>query len=331
MNGIFPKKENKQDGRTQDMIHITSLDEGLETFKALGSEIRLQILSILLENGQMSMNQLANELNISNGALTGHIKKLEECGLISTSNESAGHGNQKMCSIIQDRIIVDIEKSIDSTNVFQTQIRVGQFSCYDVCPTCGVATSESVIGEMDDVRYFDHPDRFNADLVWFTRGYIEYAIPNLIPVQQKISQISISMEIGSEAPGSASNWPSDISFYINDTHLGSWTSPGDFGDVRGIFTPEWWPSNCNQYGLLKLLKINKNGTYIDGMKISDVTVNMLQLDYTSSIRFRLAVEENAAHVGGLTLYGKTFGNYAQDIQVSINYVPIESTLAEAKS
>ena len=59
------------------------------------------------------------------------------------------------------------------------------------------------------------------------------------------------------------------------------------------------------------------------MKISDVTINMLHLDYTSSIRFRLAVEEDAIHVGGLTLYGKTFGNYAQDIQVSINYMPIE--------
>ena len=116
------------------MIHITSLDEGLETFKALGSEIRLQILNILLENDQMSMNQLASELNISNGALTGHIKKLEECGLISTSNESTGHGNQKMCSIIQDRIIVDIEKPIDYTNVFNTQIRVGQFASYNVCP-----------------------------------------------------------------------------------------------------------------------------------------------------------------------------------------------------
>ena len=301
------------------MIHITSLDEGLETFKALGSEIRLQILNILLDNDQMSMNQLASELNISNGALTGHIKKLEECGLISTSNESAGHGNQKMCSIIQDRIIVDIEKPIDYTNVFNTQIRVGQFSAYDVCPTCGVATSESAIGELDDVRYFDHPDRFNA----------EYAIPNLIPVQQKISQISISMEIGSEAPGSANNWPSDISFYINDTRLGFWTSPGDFGDVRGIFTPEWWPSNCNQYGLLKLLVINKKGTYIDGMKISDVTINMLHLDYTSSIRLRLAVEDDAVHVGGLTLYGKTFGNYAQDIQVSINYMPLESNTPAA--
>ena len=64
------------------MIHITSLDDGLELFKALGSDIRIQILKILLENNQMSMNQIANELNISNGALTGHIKKLEETVLI---------------------------------------------------------------------------------------------------------------------------------------------------------------------------------------------------------------------------------------------------------
>lgn len=307
------------------MIHITSLDEGLETFKALGSEIRLQILKILLENDHMSMNQLANELNISNGALTGHIKKLEECGLISTSNESAAHGNQKLCSIIQDRIIVDITKPVDDTNVFSTQIRVGQFSSHDVCPTCGLATSESVVGVLDDIRYFDHPDHFNADIMWFTKGYVEYAIPNLIPVNQKISQLSISMEISSEAPGIDNNWPSDISFYINDTLLGVWTSPGDYGEVRGMLTPDWWPPNWNQYGLLKLLVINHRGTYIDGLKISDVTTNTLKLDYSSAIRFRLAVEEDATHVGGLTLFGKSFGNYSQDIQVSINYTPIEST------
>ena len=305
------------------MIHISSLAEGLDTFKALGSEIRLQILNILLENNQMSMNQLASELNISNGALTGHIKKLEECGLISTSNESAVHGNQKICSIIQDRIIVDISKPIDYTNVFSTQIKVGQFSQHDVCPTCGIATSESVIGEFDDVRYFDHPDHFNADIMCFSKGYVEYAIPNLIPVNQKITQLSISMEISSEAPGIDNNWPSDISFYINDTLLGVWTSPGDYGEVRGMLTPDWWPSNWNQYGMLKLLVINHRGTYIDGLKISDVTTNTLKLDFTSNIRFRLAVEEDAAHVGGLTLFGKSFGNYSQDIQVNINYAPIE--------
>ena len=305
------------------MIHITNLDEGLELFKALGSDVRMQILNILLDNDQMSMNQLASELNISNGALTGHIKKLEECGLITTANDSSGHGNQKMCSLIQDRIIVDIEAPVDNNNIFNTEIKVGQFSSHDVCPTCGMATRQSVIGSLDDIRYFDHPDRFNADIMWFTKGYVEYIIPNLIPHNQKITQISVSTEISSEAPGVDSNWPSDISFYLNDTLLGIWTSPGDYGDVRGMFTPEWWPANWNQYGLLKLLVINRKGTFIDGLKISDVTINTLDLDYKSSLHLKIAVEENAAHVGGITLFGKGFGNYDQDIKVAINYTPIE--------
>lgn len=304
------------------MIHITSLNDGLETFKALGSDTRIQILNILLENEQMSMNQLATELNISNGALTGHIKKLEECGLINISNESAGHGNQKMCSVTQDRIIVDIKKPIDYKNVFETKIKVGQFSRHQVWPTCGIATSESVIGELDDIRYFNHPDRFTANILWFTKGYIEYTIPNLIPSNQRITQLSISAELSSEAPGIDNNWPSDISFYINDTKIGMWTSPGDFGDVHGMFTPQWWPQNWNQYGLLKLLVINDYGTYIDGLKISDVSTLSLHLDYSSDIRLRLAVENDSEHVGGITLYGKSFGNYDQDIRVAINYAPL---------
>lgn len=304
------------------MIHITSLDDGLETFKALGSDTRIQILNILLENEQMSMNQLATELNISNGALTGHIKKLEECGLINISNESAGHGNQKMCSVTQDRIIVDIKKPIDYKNVFETEIKVGQFSRHQVWPTCGIATSESVIGEFDDIRYFNHPDRFTANILWFTKGYVEYTIPNLIPSNQRITQLSISAELSSEAPGIDNNWPSDISFYINDTKIGMWTSPGDFGDVHGMFTPQWWPQNWNQYGLLKLLVINDYGTYIDGLKISDVSTLSLHLDYSSDIRLRLAVENESEHVGGITLYGKSFGNYDQDIRVAINYAPL---------
>ena len=304
------------------MIHITSLDDGLETFKALGSDTRIQILNILLENEQMSMNQLATELNISNGALTGHVKKLEECGLINISNESAGHGNQKMCSVTQDRIIVDIKKPIDYKNVFETEIKVGQFSRHQVWPTCGIATSESVIGEFDDIRYFNHPDRFTANILWFTKGYVEYTIPNLIPSNQRITQLSISAELSSEAPGIDNNWPSDISFYINDTKIGMWTSPGDFGDVHGMFTPQWWPQNWNQYGLLKLLVINDYGTYIDGLKISDVSTLSLHLDYNSDIRLRLAVENDSEHVGGITLYGKSFGNYDQDVRVAINYAPL---------
>ena len=306
------------------MIHITSLEEGLELFKALGSDVRIQILNILLENDHMSMNQLATELKLSNGALTGHIKKLEECGLISTSNESASHGNSKICSVIQDKIVVEIKKPEDLTNVFTTDIKVGQFSKYDICPTCGLANSQSVIGEIDDSRYFSHPDHFNADILWFTKGYVEYSLPNLIPSNNQITQISISFEISSEAPGIDNNWPSDISFSLNGKKLGMWTSPGDFGgEIRGMFTPDWFPPNWNQYGLLKLLVVNKHGTFIDGLQISDITIEDLELAQGAPLDFRIAVEDDAEHIGGVTLFGKTFGNYGQDIRVAINYCPVK--------
>lgn len=303
------------------MMHITSLDEGLELFKALGSDTRIEILKLLLENKQMSMNQLASQLDITNGAVTGHIKKLEACGLIAFSGEAAGHGNQKLCSLSHERILIELEKDQDNENVYTTELRIGQYSNRSIYPTCGLATRDALIGEVDDTRYFDHPNRFDADILWFTKGFVEYTIPNFIPGGHQITGISISCELSSEAPGINNDWPSDISFYINDTLVGVWTSPGDFGEVKGLLTPDWWPLNWNQYGLLKLLVINKRGTFIDGLKISDVTINSLNLNPRDSITFRMGVDDDAVNVGGLTVFGRSFGNYGQDIRVSLNYTP----------
>ncbi len=306
------------------MLHITSLDEGLDLFKALGSDMRIAILKLLLENKQMSMNQIATALDITGGALTGHIKKLESCGLITITNESAGHGNQKICSLATDRILLDIEKEADLTRIYTTELRIGQYSDVSVFPTCGLSTSRNLIGQVDDPRYFDHPQRFDADILWFTKGYVEYTIPNLIPRNQEITGISISCELSSEAPGISNSWPSDILFRINGIPVGQWTSPGDFGDEKGLLTPDWWPDNWNQYGLLKLLTVNRKGTFIDGIRISDVTISDLGLKPGKSFRFRMEVRDDADHVGGLTVFGKGFGNYGQDIRVSLNYLPRNS-------
>lgn len=307
------------------MLHIKSLDEGLELFKALGSDIRIEIIKLLLANKSMNMNELAGSLNITNGALTSHIKKLEDCGIVSISSESTGHGNQKKCAVRLDKILIEMDSQEDNENVYQTDIKVGHYSNYNIYPTCGLASPTALIGQVDDARYFTHPDRYLADIVWFTKGYIEYIIPNFIPTSQKIDQLTISAELSSEAPGVNDIWPSDIFFYLNDICIGTWTSPGDFGDVKGIFTPDWWFPNWNQYGLLKLLVINKKGTFIDGLKISDVSIRDFNFDYRSTIRFKMEVPDNAKHVGGLTIFGKTFGNYNQDINVRINYSPINQT------
>lgn len=305
------------------MLHIKSLDEGLNIFKALGSDVRIEIIKLLLTNEELNMNELAAKLNITNGALTGHIKKLEDAGLIAISNEFSGHGNQKKCSVCLDKILVDFYPQDVGGNIFQTELKVGQYSNYSIYPTCGLASSTKLIGEVDDARYFAHPDRYTADILWFTKGYVEYIIPNFIPAYQKIDQISISAELASEAPGSNDIWPSDIHFYLNDVCIGSWTSPGDFGSTKGIFTPEWWLPNWNQYGLLKLLVINGRGTFIDGIQISDITIDHFNFDYKSTIKFRLGVPDDAKYVGGLTIFGKNFGNYNQNINIRLSYSPIK--------
>lgn len=307
------------------MLHVKNLDEGLEIFKALGSELRINIIKLLQENHEMNMNELATSLGITNGALTSHIKKLEESGIIQVMTERGGHGNQKVCKVAVDKIVVDVEseENEEDQNIYNTEVKVGHYSDYEVYPTCGLATSQAIVGEVDDPRYFSHPDRINAGILWFTKGYIEYIIPNLLPSATKIDQITVSLEISSEAPGINNDWPSDISILLNDVKIGTWTSPGDYGDVQGIFTPDWWFPNWNQYGLLKMIVINKKGTFVDGLKISDVTINEFNLDYKSTVRFKFEIEEDAKNVGGITIFGSEFGNYNQDIKVRIAYSPME--------
>ena len=307
------------------MLHITTPDEGRELFKVLGSDVRIDIIKLLLTHKQMNLNEIASALNITNGALTSHIKKLESANLIAIRSESTGHGNQKLCSLRLDKILIDFEQAASIQNVYNIEIKVGHYSDYKVYPTCGLSTPKALIGEVDDNRYFSHPDRYDADILWFTKGYVEYEIPNFIPAGQRITQLMLSMELSSEAPGVNSVWPSDITFSLNGRDVGMWVSPGDFGDVRGIFTPEWWFPNWNQYGLLKMLVINSSGTFIDGLQISDVNINEFDLNYRSKIRFRFSVKNDAEHVGGLTIFGRTFGNYAQDIKASIHYAPMEET------
>ncbi len=303
------------------MLYIKSLEQAAPLFKALGSELRIRLIQLLLENNGMSMNELASSLGITNGALTSHVKKLEESGIITTLSDHAGHGNQKFCRVNVDKILVDIMTNDDNfnENSYNIDIPIGNYSNYSIFPTCGLSTVKKLIGEVDDPRYFAHPGHVDAHIIWFGKGFIEYRIPNMLPANQKIDRLTLSFEISSEAPGSNSDWPSDITFSLNGTKLGTWTSPGDFGDVHGMFTPDWWFPNWNQYGLLKMLVIDKNGTFIDGTKISDVTSSKLNITTQDDIVFRFSVEETAMNVGGLTLFGKNFGNYNQDINVRVNY------------
>ena len=302
------------------MIHIQKLRDGLPLFRALDSETRISIVELLSAKGPQPMTAISQELGITSGALTPHIKALVDCGLVDVEMSVGKHGLQKVCSVVQERIIIDPTPLDEGRNMYETEIGVGQYTAYEIYPTCGIATSDHLIGEVDEPRFFGYPERTNAGIVWFGKGYVEYMVPNLLRANQRLLELQISLEISSEAPGVSEDWPSDIYFSINGRELGYWTSPGDFGRTEGIYNPDWWFRNWNQHGLFKLLSVNDSGSFIDGFKISNVRLSDLGIDNsTNTMTLRLGVPDKARNQGGLTIYGRGFGNYLQDIKVRMHY------------
>ena len=137
----------------------------------------------------------------------------------------------------------------------------------------------------------------------------------------EIDALEFSMELSSEVPGTNANWPSDVCVWVNHVLVGTWTSPGDFGDKRGVYTPRWWKLEGSQYGHLKTWKITERGTFLDGEKASDVTLDQLHLADHHSIRLRIGIDEHAEHPGGMNIFGKGFGNYDQDIHAAPAHSP----------
>ncbi|MCD8074708.1 MAG: helix-turn-helix domain-containing protein [Lachnospiraceae bacterium] len=302
------------------MTSPVTLKEQLPLFQALSSELRIQILKLIAANSGISLKQIAAILKIPLSTLSPHINKLIACGLIRVEEEAASHGMQKCCYPRTTQILVDFGDAGNRLPLYQAEIPIGQYSDFNVTPTCGLATANSFLGALDEPRLFAHPESQKAGILWFTTGYVEYILPNSSYWNTKIEKIMLSFEISSEAPGTNDNWPSCIVFSLNGVRLGQWISPGDFGEQRrGRQNPLWWYGFLNQYGLLKTLTITTSGCFIDGEQISEVTVDDLLLDSQSVMKFRLEVPADTPLSHGLTLYGQGFGDYGQHIKMMIQY------------
>lgn len=296
------------------MIYLKDFKQGRLLYEALDSDVRLGILDELLHKGELNLAYFAKRFNVSNGAITAHVKKLHAAGLIEISTSSGIRGTQKICSLAADKIVIDFfTHTQEEGRVESAQIDVGQYVSYDVHPTCGLATRESVIGRFDDPACFSYPERFRAGIVWLGYGYVEYLIPNYLKDDTRLAELQISMEIASEAPGYAAYYPSDIHFLLNGTELGIYQSKGEYNDRTGSVSPSWWYGNLGQYGKKVTISVCGDGTYIGGIKVSSVKLSDLRLQAGERIRLRISVPEDAEHRGGITLFGKGFGDYDEGI------------------
>ncbi len=295
---------------------IIDPSEGIETLKALASAVRVDILKLLADQGPQNVNAIAAALGLPQSSVSANVQMLEEAGLIRTETQRAKKGNQKLCHTLFDEIMVMFKKDQGTAggNTIDVAMPLGLYTSCEVSAPCGLCAPEGIIGLLDVPDTFLDPRRMSAGLLWFTRGFVEYQFPNNVRLMEgEVEKVEFSLELSSEAPGTASNWPSDITFLINNVEVGTWTSPGDFGDQRGIYTPSWWKLKGSQYGMLKSISVSAEGTFVDGMKISPVCLRDLDLPAHRSVRFKIEVRDHAHHPGGVNIFGRGFGNYDQDI------------------
>ena len=300
-------------------VFIVEPERSASVIKALNSVLRRKMLNLLYVE-KLNINQIAETLEIPQSTCTVNIKILQDAELIITEQTSATKGAQKLCYTTYEEIVLPVLEQETPLNkkIIETEMPIGLYTGYKITSPCGLVSEKNIIGFYDDVESFLNPHRASAQLVWFSSGYLEYLFPKNIPPGSKgISSLSLTAEICSEFPGHNRDWPSDITVWINNKEIGTWTSPMDIGGERGRLTPDWWSINDSQYGYLKTWKISDQGSFIDGLELSNTTLQDLNLDKNPQIIVKIGVKEDATHRGGLNIFGRTFGNYKQGLMLKI--------------
>jgi predicted transcriptional regulator len=295
---------------------VVDPEEGENVLHALASPGRIKVLKLLHSRGPMNVNDIAAALELPQSTISSNIQILELAGLIHTETQRARKGNQKICHSNFDQVLFAFKEDTAAinANAIEVAMPIGLFNRCEVSAPCGLCSTEAIISMLDVPNAFLDPNRMHAGLIWFTRGFLEYQFPNNARLtKRKLTSLEFSMELSSEVPGTSADWPSDITITVNGIDIGTWTSPGDFGDKRGVYTPAWWKLKGSQYGMLKSFRVTEDGSYVDGMKFSPVSIKELDVEEHHSIRLRIGVKDDARHRGGINIFGRGFGNYDQDI------------------
>lgn len=294
----------------------------LNALKGLASETRVSILS-LIQQGPKNVYEISQLLSLPQSTVATNVMTLERAGLIRTESVKGRKGTQKICHPIYSEMVVKLAeeaRNVKNDDTIEVEMPIGLYTRYRVSAPCGLCSTEGIIGYLDVPGDFLDPNRMKAGLVWFEKGFLEYKFPNNGLYKNKpLASLEISMELSSEVPGTDENWLSDITMWINKVEIGHWTSPGDFGDRRGRFTPKWWKLEGSQYGLMKNWGVNDSGSFVDGTRISDVTLDDLEIQAHHSITVAIGVKDDAEHVGGINIFGRGFGNYDQDILMRLSF------------
>ena len=211
-------------GRAHRNFLTVDPEDNIGLLKGLSSPVRIKILRLLHANGPMNVNEISAALRLPQSTVATNVQVLEGAELIRTETSKASKGQQKICSVRFDEVVIRLDgaPAQQQDNRIEVAMPLGLYTSYQASAPCGLCSTEGVIGLLDVPDFFLDPSRMRAALIWFGRGYVEYKFPNNAKIAgAEIEAIEFSMEISSEVPGTNAEWPSDISLWVNDAKIGT--------------------------------------------------------------------------------------------------------------
>src|ERR671918_328059 len=83
--------------------------DDVDLVKGLSSPMRLQILHVLRRRGPMNVNEISRNLGLPQSTIATNVQALESAGLIRTELVKAAKGQQKVCSVRFDEIVIRLD------------------------------------------------------------------------------------------------------------------------------------------------------------------------------------------------------------------------------
>lgn len=314
MSGVSSEKHISYSIANQD-----DHDMIVKVARAFASEERLSILKYML-NKSVSISMIASTLDMPISSVSRHIDILSDAGLIVINYQPGPKGHTKYCAqnVLDATVSLVGNDREKKSNSYYVEMPIGMYTDCKINAPCGMVGKERALGKFDDAKVFFSPLRAEAECMWFESGFVSY----LFPAPEKSAErhrISFSLELCSDTIYYNNDWPSDITVKINGIEIITFTSPGNFGGKRGKYTPMYWPITSSQFGQLKKISVDKDGVYLDNvLQHKDLTFDDLKIPDGDSVKFEIGVKTNAVHRGGISLFGKNFGDFDQAIIMKIS-------------
>ncbi len=295
--------------------------------RAIYAPARIEIINLLYEK-PLLLSDIAAKLDMPISSVAFHLKVLQEAHLIGVDYTSKSNSTLKYYTYTFPEITIlmkDTRKqNSDLPEPYSTEINIGDFIDAEFNKRCGIASETEMLVECEQKKMFS-PVRKNAQLIWTNgAGFVTYALPNDFVDKGKVAEINFSLELCSEATGYNQSYPSDITFWINDKELCTYTCPGDFGDRYGKYTPSWWYAESTKYGLMTTVSVRTGGVFLNEKCVNKkVNIDALSLSSGNRITLKIGVKNTAANIGGFNIFGNRFGDYAQHIVFNAVYSRIK--------